>query len=55
MVFANAMYPLELSYDFGKDNKTKLNPETPAFRPKRDAAEAAKVGISDIAEDENSN
>ena len=49
------LYPLELSCDFGKDNKTKLNPETPAFRPKRDAAEAAKVRISDIAEDENSN
>ena len=49
------LYPLELSCDFGKDNKTKLNSETPAFRPKRDAAEAAKVGISDIAEDENSN
>ena len=49
------LYPLELSCDIGRNTKTELNPEIPAFRPRRNAAEVAKVRISDIAEDENSN
>jgi hypothetical protein len=49
------LYPLELSCDIGRNTKTKLNPEIPVFRPRRNAAEVAKVRISDIAEDENSN
>ena len=49
------LYPLELSCDIERNTKTKLNPEIPAFRPRRNAAEVAKVRISDIAEVENSN
>ena len=49
------LYPLELSCDVGRNTKTELNPEIPAFRPRRNAAEVAKDRISDIAEDENSN
>ncbi|CAB3995000.1 Hypothetical predicted protein [Paramuricea clavata] len=49
------LYPLELSCNIGRNTKTKLNPEIPAFRPRRNVAEVAKVRMSDIGEDENSN
>ena len=43
------LYPLELSCD-REEADNRLNPETPAFRPRRDAATAAEVRISDLAE-----
>ena len=46
------LYPLELSCDVEENIKTKLNRETPAFRPRGNAAEVAKLRIRDIAEDE---
>ncbi len=46
------LYPLELSCDIERSKETKLNPETPAFRPRRVAAEVAKLRISDIAEED---
>ena len=49
------LFPLELGCYIEEKRKTKLNPETPAFRPRRNAGEVAKGRINDIAEDENSN
>ena len=46
------LYPLELSCDIERSKETKLNPETPAFRPRRVAAEVTKLRISDIAEED---
>ena len=37
------LYPLEVSCEIEENAKTKFNLETPAFRPKRDAAEVAKI------------
>ena len=46
------LYPLELSCDRTDEAlKAALNGKAPAFRPKRDAAIAAKVRIQDLAED----
>ena len=46
------LYTLELSCDRRDEAlKATLNDEAPAFRPKRDAAIAAKVRIQDLAAD----
>ena len=46
------LYPLELSCDRETTERSaKLNPETPAFRPRRDAAVAANFRIKNIALD----
>ncbi len=46
------LYPLELNYDIERSKETKLNPETPAFRPRRIAAEVAKLQMGCIAEED---
>ena len=48
------LYPLELSCDGESATPTgRLNPETPAFRPTRDAAAAARVRIQSVTEEES--
>ena len=44
------LYPLELSYDLEKENRTPTNPKAPPFRPRRDAALAADLRVKDICE-----
>ena len=48
------LFPLELSCD--KENvqrdTTPLNPTTPVFRPRRDAAVAARLRMQEVAEEE---
>jgi hypothetical protein len=52
------LYPLELSCDIGNSQETKttaeteLNPEATEFRPRRDAAVAARIRNQQIAETE---
>ena len=52
------LYPLELSCDIGNGQETKttaeteLNPEATEFRPRRDAAVAARIRNQQIAETE---
>ena len=47
------LYPLELSCDkFREAPRPPLNPDASVFRPKRDAAVAARLRIQDIAERE---
>ena len=45
------LYPLELTFDGEEHNA--LNADAPVFRPKRDAAVAAKARILDITQDED--
>jgi hypothetical protein len=48
------LYPLELSCDKKeKKNQEPLNPDVPPFRPKRDAAVAARQQIQEVATIEN--
>ena len=45
------LYPLELSCDKSTEAENPpLNPEAPAFRPRRDAAVAARLRVQEIAE-----
>ena len=45
------LYPLELSCDKSREVlRPPLNPEAAAFRPKRDAAVAARLRVQNIAE-----
>jgi len=47
------LYPLELSCDKVREApRPPLNPDTSVFRPKRDAAVAARLRVQDIAERE---
>jgi hypothetical protein len=46
------LYPLELSVDKKEPVPAILNPKAETFRPKRDAAVAAKLRVQEIAEDE---
>ena len=48
------LYPLELSCDiiYPKGNKRELNPTVEEFRPRRDAAAAARARVQDIIEEE---
>ena len=47
------LYPLELSCDkFREAPRPPLNPDASVFRPKRDAAVAARLRVQDIAERE---
>ena len=46
------LYPLELSVDKKEPLPAILNPKAETFRPKRDAAVAAKLRVQEIAEDE---
>ena len=47
------LYPLELTCNSVNDTPTApLNPRAPMFRPRRDAAIAAKCRIQDLAQDE---
>ena len=47
------LYPLELQCDVAENTKeTPLNPDAPEFRPKRDAATAAKLCIQQIQDTE---
>ena len=45
------LYPLELSCD---RTVARLNPEAPPYRPRRDAAVAARLRIADAAEEAES-
>ena len=48
------LYPLELSCDRENSNtEVQLNPNAQVFRPRRDAAVAARLRIQDDADDEN--
>ena len=49
------LYPLELSCDIihPKGNKRELNPTVEEFRPRRDAAAAARARVQDIIEEEH--
>ena len=49
------LYPLELSCDMisPKGNKRELNPTIEEFRPRRDAAAAARARVQDIIEEEH--
>ena len=53
-VLCSCWYPLELSCD--EDNKQEtavtLNPDAAVFRPRRDAAAAAKLQVKDIVQAE---
>ena len=44
------LYPLELSCD--REEPPPLNPNVPEFRPRRDAAVAARVRVQDVLHDE---
>ena len=44
------LYPLELSCDKTNGEESELNPKSPEFRPRRNAAEIARLNISDQAE-----
>jgi hypothetical protein len=46
------LYPLELSCDRSQTTPKDLNPEAPPFRPKRDAAVAAKLRSEEILQNE---
>ena len=48
------LYPLELSCDKEnvQRNMTPLDPTVPVFRPRRDAAVAASLGMQEVAEEE---
>ena len=48
------LYPFELSCDIisSKGNKRQLNPTVKEFRPRRDAAAAARARVKDIIEEE---
>ena len=49
----NQLYPLELSCDRKiVNNRAPLNPTVPPFRPRRDAAAAARQRIQDVADHE---
>ena len=47
------LYPMELSIQEENFNKSTLDPKVPEYRPKRDAAVAAKVRISEVTHHEN--
>ena len=52
----NHLKPLELSCDWTPlTTQEHLNPEVPEFRPTRDAAMAARVGMQDVADKEQAN
>ena len=46
------LYPLELSCDRPRPHLVELNPQAPPFRPRRDAAVAARLRVQIIAQDE---
>ena len=46
------LYPLELSCDRSQTTPKDLNPEAPPFRPKRDAAVAAKLRSEEVLQNE---
>ena len=47
------LFPLELSSDsYGQTQETRLNPQAPPFRSRRDAAVAAELRISDAVQAE---
>ena len=47
------LYPLELSCDEDKqETDVTLNPDAAVFRPRRDAAAAAKLRVTDIVQAE---
>ena len=47
------LFPLELSCDsYAQTQETRLNPEAPPFRSRRDAAVAAELRISDAVQAE---
>lgn len=46
------LYPLELSCDKKPQAPAILNPEATTFRPRRDAAVAARLRVQGVAEDE---
>ena len=49
------LYPLELSCDDEQPVVPEiLNPDAPTFRPRRDAAVAARVRIQELIEENNS-
>ena len=45
------LHPLELSCDRLRSHPAELNPQAPPFRPRRDAAVAALLGVQNIARD----
>ena len=47
------LYPLELSCDrWMPPSQAGMNPETAPFRPRRDAAVAARLRVQDISQEE---
>lgn len=46
------LYPLELSCDRPRPHPAEFNPQVQPFRPRRDAAVAARLRVQNIARDE---